>query len=43
MYRNYLDQLRYALLWNITQHRTVITEVSGQPIGSVFKVQEIDP
>jgi hypothetical protein len=30
----------FALL-NITQRRVVITEVSGQPIGHIFKDQEI--
>jgi hypothetical protein len=42
MYRTHLDPLRYALLWNITQHRVVIADVSGKPIGPIFKVQEID-
>jgi len=43
MHRNHLDQLRYALLWNIAQHRVVITDVSGQPIDPIFSVPEIDP
>ena len=33
---------RYAFFWDITQRRVVIfTDVSGQPIGPIFKDQEI--
>ena len=33
--------LRSSLFWNVTQHRLVFTDVSGQPIGPIFKGQAI--
>jgi hypothetical protein len=34
--------MRSAIFWDITQRRVVIfTDVSGQPLGPIFKGQEV--
>jgi hypothetical protein len=32
-------KLRSSLFWDVTQHRMVVTDFSGQPIGPTFKGQ----
>jgi len=32
--------MRTALVWVVTQRVVVITDVSGQPVGPIFRVQE---
>jgi len=34
--------MRASLFWAVTQSRLVVTEVSGQPIGPIFKGQKSD-
>ena len=29
--------MRTSLFWHVTQHRLVVTDVSGQPVGLIFK------
>jgi hypothetical protein len=35
--------LIYSLLIELTQHRLVVTDVSGQPIDPIFKTQTVKP
>jgi hypothetical protein len=35
-------KLRYLLFWDFTQRIFVVTDVSGQPIGPIFKDQTIE-
>jgi hypothetical protein len=31
----------FALFWDVTQRRLIVTEISGQPTGSLFKGQGV--
>jgi hypothetical protein len=33
-------RLRLQLVWDVTQGRLVVTDVSGQPIGPIYKVKQ---
>ena len=36
-----VDQMPFALFWDFTQRRNILTDVSGQPIGPIFKDQAV--
>jgi hypothetical protein len=36
-----VDQMRSALFWAFTQRMKILTDVSGQPIGPIFKDQAV--
>jgi len=33
--------MKSSLFWDVTQRTLVVTDVSGQPIGTIFKAQAI--
>jgi hypothetical protein len=33
--------MRSSLFWDVTQHKLVVTDVSGQPVGPVFRGQVV--
>jgi hypothetical protein len=32
--------VRCLLFWDVTQHRLVVTDISGQPLSAIFRVKQ---